>query len=348
MYDPTNAKFISEDPLGFEAEGTNLSAYVLNNPVNYTDPYGEDLYSVLNTVDRGAAGFADVITKPLSPLGLDSTTIRAKLYGELATRNHDGTAFHVGQGVGAVTLLVAGFNTPQALGNLGWAGKGLVALEVGHTGYGAYESTRNIIEGCATPLDALSFLPLLGVVGKGAKNASKLDELDDAVKGIKNTDDVVHGLKYNLPEDDFVSRANVRQLGTEISESPVATETYSRLREMGVDIELDFANAPLDEHGNRIVGLFTGGKIELYMQNSRDSKQAVEFLVHEGLHAERRFKKGLVPRTQHEEYLAFRRQAIFREGKKPTLDQRREIWKDVQKLYPNLETGNIPNFLKNR
>ena len=226
MYDPTNAKFISEDPLGFEAEGTNLSAYVLNNPVNYTDPYGEDLYSVLNTVDRGAAGFADVITKPLSPLGLDSTTIRAKLYGELATRNHDGTAFHVGQGVGAVTLLVAGFNTPQALGNLGWAGKGLVALEVGHTGYGAYESTRNIIEGCATPLDALSFLPLLGAVGKGAKNASKLDQLDDlddAARGLNNAGDDISQMMFqsdNLTRGDTLASEklldSMKQQGREV------------------------------------------------------------------------------------------------------------------------------------
>ena len=186
MYDPTNAKFISEDPLGFEAEGTNLSAYVLNNPVNYTDPYGEDLYSVLNTTDKVAAGFADVVTKPLSPFGLDSTSIRAKLYGELATRNHDGTAFHVGQGLGVATLVVAGLNTPQVLSNLGAAGTGLVGLEVAHTGYGAYESTRNIIEGCATPFDALSFLPLLGAAGRGAKNASKLDALDEIGDGAKN------------------------------------------------------------------------------------------------------------------------------------------------------------------
>ena len=47
MYDSKQARFLSEDPLGFDAGDTNLYRYVFNSPTNYTDPTGllvEGLY----------------------------------------------------------------------------------------------------------------------------------------------------------------------------------------------------------------------------------------------------------------------------------------------------------------
>ncbi|MBL1259455.1 MAG: hypothetical protein COB33_002855, partial [Thiotrichaceae bacterium] len=41
-YDPEVGRFISEDPLGFEA-GINFYAYVNNNPVNFNDPMGLEI-----------------------------------------------------------------------------------------------------------------------------------------------------------------------------------------------------------------------------------------------------------------------------------------------------------------
>ncbi|MDV3349818.1 RHS repeat-associated core domain-containing protein [Leptothoe sp. LEGE 181152] len=40
-YDPAVGRFISEDPLGFDAGDANLYRYVFNSPTNYTDPSGE-------------------------------------------------------------------------------------------------------------------------------------------------------------------------------------------------------------------------------------------------------------------------------------------------------------------
>jgi RHS repeat-associated protein len=40
MYDPSIGRFISEDPLGFEAGDPNLYRYVGNSPTNATDPLG--------------------------------------------------------------------------------------------------------------------------------------------------------------------------------------------------------------------------------------------------------------------------------------------------------------------
>jgi RHS repeat-associated protein len=39
-YDPTTGRFLSEDPIGFMGGDVNLYAYVVNNPVNLSDPSG--------------------------------------------------------------------------------------------------------------------------------------------------------------------------------------------------------------------------------------------------------------------------------------------------------------------
>ena len=40
FYSPAVGRFLSEDPIGFEGLDANLYRYVLNNPVNLTDPFG--------------------------------------------------------------------------------------------------------------------------------------------------------------------------------------------------------------------------------------------------------------------------------------------------------------------
>jgi RHS repeat-associated protein len=46
-YDPQQARFITEDPIGFAGGDTNLYAYVGNDPINFTDPLGLEGKSVL-------------------------------------------------------------------------------------------------------------------------------------------------------------------------------------------------------------------------------------------------------------------------------------------------------------
>jgi len=50
-YEPSNGRFISEDPIGLLG-GLNLWGYTLNNPVNFADPYGLDPLDELKLLRR--------------------------------------------------------------------------------------------------------------------------------------------------------------------------------------------------------------------------------------------------------------------------------------------------------
>jgi RHS repeat-associated protein len=55
-YDAGNGRFISEDPIGFEAGDTNLYRYVGNSPVNAIDPSGTITFAI-----PGADGFGNLL-----------------------------------------------------------------------------------------------------------------------------------------------------------------------------------------------------------------------------------------------------------------------------------------------
>jgi len=45
-YDPQGGRFVGEDPIGFRA-GVDFYSYVMNNPVNFVDPTGNDPNTVI-------------------------------------------------------------------------------------------------------------------------------------------------------------------------------------------------------------------------------------------------------------------------------------------------------------
>ena len=97
-YDPVSGRFLSTDPMGYQDQ-FNLYAYVGNDPVNATDPTGEQMltndgrirltYSIggsgtFATPNGGASGGVDVafqvtfsLTNPMAPIILEKVAIQS-------------------------------------------------------------------------------------------------------------------------------------------------------------------------------------------------------------------------------------------------------------------------------
>ena len=130
MYDSKQARFLSEDPLGFDAGDTNLYRYVGNSPLLYTDPYGEA--ATLITAGVGAASGALISGGLAWLLGGDGEDIRnAALQGAVQggvaglTLGIGGPAIAGLVNGGVVGGILTGAVTNSA-GNLASQGFGLV------------------------------------------------------------------------------------------------------------------------------------------------------------------------------------------------------------------------------
>ncbi len=58
MYDPKAGRWLSEDPLGFDAGDANLSRYVANDPILNTDPTGLELSYAANAINASTATYS--------------------------------------------------------------------------------------------------------------------------------------------------------------------------------------------------------------------------------------------------------------------------------------------------
>jgi len=76
-YDPSTGRFIQEDPIGFAAGDLNISRYVWNNPLNYTDPSGLSAITF--------AGQSDDSTKRGLTVGHGAAAIIGCLFSRAAT-----------------------------------------------------------------------------------------------------------------------------------------------------------------------------------------------------------------------------------------------------------------------
>ena len=127
------------------------------------------------------------------------------------------------------------------------------------------------------------------------------------------------------------------QIGDIISENPVANASYARLQKQGTDVIL------VNDPDMPEMGFFNGNYNTITINTARhtSANEIVSTIVHEATH-QKRFFNGKALGTQYEEYLAFRNEFLFKNLKRPTLKQRKAIWKDIQELYDDLATGKNP------
>ena len=130
-----------------------------------------------------------------------------------------------------------------------------------------------------------------------------------------------------------------RQFGRVVAENPVATRAYSQMQKFGTNVKLDFGTPPQE-------GLFGQhfrfkNKMEIYMQNNDSASEAVSTMVHETSHG-RSLQLGRQFGTQYDEFRAFTREFMFKEGRRPTLQERQIIWERIQRNYADKPLERTP------
>ncbi|RMH87438.1 hypothetical protein EBB59_12980 [Lysobacter pythonis] len=115
--------------------------------------------------------------------------------------------------------------------------------------------------------------------------------------------------------------------------------SYARLQEQGTDVvyinDADFGYSGLwDPHRNSVT---------INLAENLSPGEITSTLIHESSH-QTRFFRGFATPTQYEEYLSFRREALFNLGRRPTLVERQSIWDAIGRTpaYQDLPTGKVP------
>jgi len=102
---------------------------------------------------------------------------------------------------------------------------------------------------------------------------------------------------------------------------------------------MDFGAPPEPD----VAGEALSHRAVLYMQNVQSVDDAVATVVHESSHVTQMARRIEVPHapTQMNEYLAFRREALYSLGRRPSLAERLELMHKVRRLYPSLPSGGL-------
>ncbi|NTX06599.1 hypothetical protein [Myxococcus sp. CA040A] len=141
-------------------------------------------------------------------------------------------------------------------------------------------------------------------------------------------------------------------IGMAYSTSRLVERSYKQIQEGSYDVALSYVKPKRLSDGvlvddNVITGRTDTFKeeIDLYVSNMSSGIEAVSTLVHESSHV-RSLTLGRPTNTQYDEFMAFRREHLFLYGEKPTLDERRRIWRAVTRDYEHLPPGNVPAALR--
>jgi hypothetical protein len=135
-----------------------------------------------------------------------------------------------------------------------------------------------------------------------------------------------------------VDRAFGREAGSILAENGVGRASYARLQAQGTEVRF------VNDAGMPEMGLFNpyDNTVTVNMLRHTSSNEVASTVVHEAVHQNRFFRSNIAPTTQYEEYLAFRNEYLFSEGRRPSLFERQQIMERVQDLYPHLPSGKKP------
>jgi RHS repeat-associated protein len=117
IYDPLIGRFMSADPFiqaPFELQSHNRYAYVMNNPLGYTDPSG--YFPSLGQMFQGLSDSTTSILRPLEPIAKVAVVVAAAYYtGQWAGANTLWGAVAGGAAGGFVGAAMGGANFEQSL-----------------------------------------------------------------------------------------------------------------------------------------------------------------------------------------------------------------------------------------
>ncbi|MDO5290735.1 MAG: LysM peptidoglycan-binding domain-containing protein [Pseudomonadota bacterium] len=138
-----------------------------------------------------------------------------------------------------------------------------------------------------------------------------------------------------------VDRHMSYQAGRMLLSNPVGNASYNRILQQGTEVR--FVNKP----SMREMGLYNpfANRIVINLPRHSSSEELVATIVHEATHQVRNFR-GIPTATQYEEYLAFRNELLFSNRGRPSLNERLQVWRAVQELYPHLPRGRNPFGVK--
>lgn len=249
----------------------------------------------------------------------------AEFWGKLVGRG----AFEVGTAVVPAGLAAKGLEGASLLGRTGKVGE---LLGGGARGAEAAQDARAAARGFGGSTEATS---------AAAGSEKGMVDLGDAASGAGATaTDAARSSAAKLTFDpalDVVDRHMGVRAGTIIADDPIAGAHYGRLQAQGTDVHF------IGDLGERRMGFFDGNRNQVTINLARHSspQEVVSTLVHEATHQDR-FFKGIPLGNQYEEYVAFRNEAHFATGVRPSLAERQQIWQHVKRLYPELPEGRSP------
>ena len=162
-YDPATGRWLTPDPLGF-ADGSNLYAYVHNNPLIYIDPYGLSTFSINQFCQGFGRGF------------LDDTTWGASSYA-LGEYECNDWASRFGYGVGTAASLGAGLyygGTEAKI--IGGIGKGICK---------AAKYSKSAIKGAKTTKNLAETHKVTKLISEGGSTIQKVSRSSQSIKPSK-------------------------------------------------------------------------------------------------------------------------------------------------------------------